>query len=131
MADDAGAFLLCSRQVTGDIDESDNRDAERVAKSNESRCFVGAIHIQAASQEQRLICDKSNRMAMESPKTGDQIAGPLRLQFEELVIIRKAADDTTHVIRLLRVFRNEILHVLDHSIRIVSGCDSRRVLECA
>ena len=68
---------------------------------------------------------------MESPKTGNQIAGPLWLQFEELVIIRKAADDSAHVIGLLRIFRNEILHVLDPSIRIVGGYDSWRNLECA
>ena len=129
MTDDAQALLLCSRQVAGNVDESDDRDIECVAEANEPGRFVGTIHIEASCQKHRLIGNKSHRSAVQPREAGHQIARPFRLQLEKIFAIDQPADDIAHIVGLLRIPRNEVFHIGDHSIRIVNGAGSRRSLK--
>src|SRR5262244_3490190 len=102
MADDAETFLFGSRQVAGNVHQSNDRNIECIAEPDESCRFVGTVHIQATGQKHRLIGDKASRSAVQPPEAGYQIAGPFRLQLEKIVAIDNPSYDMAHIVGLLR-----------------------------
>ena len=65
VADDTFLFLLLAGKKTGDVHQRDDWDIERVAKTDEARCFVRRIDVQAAGEEHRLVGHEADRRTVE------------------------------------------------------------------
>ena len=55
MLDDAELFLIAARQKPGDIDETDERDVECVAETDETGSFQRRLNIQCSGKHARVV----------------------------------------------------------------------------
>ena len=65
VADDATPFLVRSGKETGNVLKGQNRDVERVAKSDEASGFVAGIDVKAASEDLGLVRNHTDGVATE------------------------------------------------------------------
>ena len=64
MLDNAAEFLLRAGEKAGDILESNQRNIEGVAKTNEARTFDRRVDVENSGEKGRLIADDADRTAI-------------------------------------------------------------------
>ena len=64
-SDDAAVFLTRARKDSRSVDESDYRNVESIAESDESCSFVGSIDVKAACKDVWLVADDADRSAVD------------------------------------------------------------------
>ena len=100
MLDDAAEFLRSAWHEAGDINESNDRYIECIAKADKSCGLDTAFNVQTPSQNQRLIGNNTNSLSRHSCKTNQNIFSVVGLEFKEVSVIHS--------------FKNELLHVIWH-----------------
>ena len=112
MADDAAPLLLDAGQETGNIDQGDHRNVERIAGADETGALVRRVEIQRPSLHRRLVGDQTDHHPFDATKSDDQIGREIGVHFEEFVGIEQALDDPVHVHRFGRILGNQLIHRL-------------------
>ena len=128
VADDARVLLTDARQEARNIDEVDERDVERIAEADEACGLVGSVDVEAARHDVRLVRDDADGAAVEARETGDDVRREMLMHFVELAVVDDAADDVLHVVRCIRIVRNDRVQGLIHARRVVARLDDRRVV---
>ena len=81
-AHDAVPLLADAGQVAGDVDEHDQRHAERVAHPHEPGRLLRRRRVQAAAEAQRVVRDDADGPAAEPAERRDDVGRPARVQLE-------------------------------------------------
>ena len=81
-------LLLSSGHEAGDVFDEDQGDVVDVAETDESRALECGVDVDLAGGHRRVVRDESDDVAAKPPEGGDQVARPLRLEFEEFSIVR-------------------------------------------
>ena len=105
--DDPAEFLLGARQEAGDILESNQRNIESVAKTNEAGTFDGSVDIEDACENSWLIADDADRPSVKPRKAHNEVLCVVFVDFEEKSVVNDGMDSVLDVVRLLRIGRNE------------------------
>ena len=107
MADDTVIFLRVSRKEARNIFESNQRNVETVAETDETARLVAGINIEHSGKVGRLIGDDTYRTTCQTCKTNEDILGKIRHNFKEIAVVYHSLDDIFHIIRNIRVCRND------------------------
>ena len=89
------------------IFESNQRNVETVAETDETARLVAGINIEHSGKVGRLIGDDTYRTTCQSCKTDKDILGKVRHNFKEITVVHHSLDDIFHIIRNVRVCRND------------------------
>jgi hypothetical protein len=81
---------------------------EGVTESDEPCAFVGSIDVQHPGQAFWLIGNHSDGIAIQMHQSNHQVGCIFTLNFQEFRIIGNIFNYLQHIIRLLRVFRDQI-----------------------
>ena len=98
MSDHSSPLQILAGIKTRSIDESDDRNIERIAEGNESSRFLGGGNVECACQRHRLIGDNSNRVARHARKTSDDVGGPSCADFVVNSVVRQVSDHLADVV---------------------------------
>lgn len=98
MPDDSTVLLSRARQESGHIDESDERDVERIAEAHEAGRFDGCIDIETAGSDFRLIGDDADWLAVHASESDEDILGERGHDLAELSVIYYVVDDVEHIV---------------------------------
>ena len=107
MTNNATILLRCPRQESGHVHQSNNGNRKRITKSNEAGCFGGGLNIQTSGEDHRLIGNNTNRTAPHPSKAGQNIACIIGFKLKKITVINDFFNQLMHVVRLIRVVRNE------------------------
>ena len=107
VADDTVIFLRVSRKEARNIFESNQRNVETVAETDETARLVAGINIEHSGKVGRLIGDDTYRTTCQTCKTNEDILGKIRHNFKEIAVVYHSLDDIFHIIRNIRVCRND------------------------
>ena len=103
MADDTVVLLRISGKKSRHIFESNQRNVETVAETDEAACLVAGVNVENTGKVGRLIGDNTNRTACQTCKTDDDILCEVSHYFEEIAVIYYPFDDILHVVWYIRV----------------------------
>ena len=102
MPDDPSVLLVAPRQVARDVDERDDRDAERIAETDEPCCLDRRVDVDRAGQHLGLVPDDADHVSTEPAEADDDVRRKEGLHLEELAIVEDARHQLPHVVRLVR-----------------------------
>ena len=119
-------FLTCTGQESRNILYSKKRYVESITTSYKSCRFIRCIYIKTTCPEFRLICNNSNRGPIHSYKTCYHIFGIMRHDIVDHTIISNFDNNFIHIIRLVRIIRNNIIKLRNHPIYIIATLINRR-----
>ena len=105
--DDPAIFLGRAGQEAGDVDQGHDRDIERVAEAHETAGLDRAGNVQAAGQNHGLVGDDTDRVAFDPCEADDDIRRIVRLQFEEVALVRDLVDQFLDIVGLVRIRRHQ------------------------
>ena len=128
MTDDPAVLLVATREITGHVDEGEDRDAERVAKANEASGLDRRVDVDGAGKHFRLVADDSDSVAAQAAEPDDDVGGEERLDLEEFATVEHARDDPPHVVGLVRRFGHDGLQFRVGALQVVGGRHERRPL---
>ena len=109
MTNNAGVFLVDARQVTRKVDKGDKRDIECIAEADKPGSLVGRIDIKHAGQVNRLVGDKTDRLAVHAAITDNQVLGEVLLNLEEFRSVSNSPDHVAYVIGQLGINRHDLI----------------------
>ena len=128
MADDAAVLLVGARHEARDVDEGDQGDVERVAGAHEAGTLLGALDVEHAGQDLRLVADDADDVAVDAGEPAHQVHGPQAVVLEEVAVVDDRGDDLLHVVGLVGAGRDELADLGDEAVRVVAGVDAGRLL---
>ena len=128
VADNAAVFLIGPRQESRYVDEGDDGNIEAVAEADETSGFIRRINIQTASHNTWLVCDDTNAAAVETGKAADDIRSKVLMDFVEFTVIDERADYVLHVVRCIRIIRNNRIQALILTVRIITSINDRCII---
>ncbi len=102
MADDPAVLLVGAGQEAGHVDERHERHVERVARAHEPRRLLRRVDVERAREVGRLVADDADHVAVDAREPAHDVAGPQRVDLEELAVVDDLGDDLLHVVRLVR-----------------------------
>ena len=102
---DAVPLLADAGQVAGDVDEDDERQAERVTHPHEPRGLLTRRGVEAAGEPDRVVRDDADRPATEPAKCRDEVRRPARVQLDTGARVEQLVDERVHVVGPLVVVR--------------------------
>ncbi|MBA7522071.1 hypothetical protein ES705_14184 [subsurface metagenome] len=105
-------LLVCSRQITRQIDQGNNRDIKRIAVPYKSTCFIRRINIKNTGQHNWLVCNKTNGLSFHTAKSNNNITCPSFMYLEKIRIIRNRFYHITNIIWLFWIIRNNIFNFI-------------------
>ena len=91
MLDDPVMFLRGAGQEAGDIDEGDDRDVERIAEPHEPRGLLDALMSSTPASTIGWLATTPTVRAFDPAEPDDDIAGVVRLDFEEIALVQHLA----------------------------------------
>ena len=109
MTDDTIVFLRISRKESRNIFECNQRNIETVAKTDKTTCFVAGVDVKNAGKISRLIGYDTYRTTCHAGKADDDILCKVRHDFEEITVVYHAFDNVFHIIRYVRICRNDCI----------------------
>ena len=98
---DALPLLADAGQVAGDVDDDDERDAERVTHPHEARGLLGRGRVEAAAEAQRVVGDDADRAAAEATEGGDDVGRPALVQLDGGALVEQVLDERVDVVGAL------------------------------
>src|SRR5438876_9898181 len=128
VADDAAELLVRPRQEARDVDEGQEGDVEGVAKPHETRGLDRGRIVEGPGEDLRLVRDDPDRMARESGEADHDVAGPESVDLEPGAPVDNTLDHLEHVIRLVRLPRDDGGEVRIHPVRIVFRGEDGRIV---
>ena len=76
--------------------------SKAVAEADEARGLAcDAVDVEAAGQHQRLVGDDADRLALEPDEAGEDVAGEVLLDLEEIALVGELQDQLAHVVGLV------------------------------
>ena len=125
MADDATPFLHHAREEAGNVFDGQQGEVERVAGANEPSGFDGRIDVQTTGEHLRLVGDDAHGATAKAGEADDDV---LRVSVEELdkaSVVDDRFDDLHHVVRLVRVVRDDGFQIFRQPIGRIRGLFER------
>ena len=113
-------LLTCTRQETGNINKTYNRNIERIAETNETRSLAACINVKHTGIARRLVCNNTNALTVKACKTYNDVLCKLRLHLKELAVVSDSTYDLVHIVCHIRVFRNNLIQDILHTVYRVS-----------
>ena len=107
MTDDTIVFLCISRKESRNIFKGNQWDIETIAETDKTACFVTGINIENTGKISRLVRYDTYRTTCHTGKADNDILCKVRHHFEEITIVYNAFDNVFHVIRYVRIYRND------------------------
>lgn len=121
VANDAAVLLRAAREVAGNIDESEDGDVVAIAGSNEASGLHRSVNVEASSELLRLVRNNTDRAALETSKADDHVLGEGWHDLEEVAIIDEVVDDLVHIVREVRVERNQVVKGLFLAVAVIGS----------
>ena len=106
--DQADLLLLQTRQVTGRVHDEHQRHVVGVADADETGGLVRGVRVETTRQLHRLVGDHTDRPAVHTGETGDDVRSEVRQHLEEVLVIEDAGEHVGHVVTGVRVIRDDI-----------------------
>src|SRR5690606_27288617 len=97
-ADDTRPFLVCAGKVAGNVDESDDRDGERIAEAHEAARLLTRLDVQGSRHLRGLVGDDADRTSFDAAETDDDVRCEQRLNLDEVTIVDDMLDDRVNVV---------------------------------
>ena len=128
VVNDTCVLLSGSAEETRNINEGQNLDIECVAETYETCGFAACVAIKHTCQPARLVSDDTGRTAVETRETADHILGEVFVNLHEISVIHDGVDDLVHVVRFVRICRNDVVQVVVHAGDIIGALYERSLL---
>ena len=119
VVDDAGILLTRSAEETGNVNKRENLNVESIAETYETGCFAGCIAVKHTGEPVGLVGDDTCRATVETGETADDIFCVVFLNFHEVAVVHDSVDNIFHVIRFVRVVRNNLVEAVIYTCGIV------------
>src|SRR3954454_12306521 len=97
-ADDTVPLLRDTGEVTRNVDEHDQRQAEGVAHPHEPRSLLGTGRVEAATEGPRVVGDHAYAAATETPERRRDARRPARVQLDRGVAVEQPGDQWPDVV---------------------------------
>ena len=128
MADQAALLLLGPGHEAGHVDQGDERDLEGVAEAHEARRLAGGVDVQNAGQDLGLVGHDADGRTLHPGEAADDVLGVVRRNLEEIRLIHDLQDEFLHVVRLVRIGRDQgVERRLQPLCVVVALADGRRL----
>ncbi|MBA7673734.1 hypothetical protein ES703_81938 [subsurface metagenome] len=124
-SDKSPRLLIFRREEGGVILEVNQGDVKCIAESGKFRLLVGSINVHAASFVQRVTGYQPYCSAVETSKTGYDIARPVSPYLKEFTIVHYQGDNPIHVIGSLAVGGHYFHELLFPAIGVIPGVHYR------
>ena len=125
MLDNGVVFLTCSGKESGNVHQRNDRNVECVAETNEACCLAAGIYVQYTCVSCGLVGNDTYAATVEACETDDDVLGKLRLNLEELAVVRDGSDNLIHIVSLVGIVRNNlvkrVLHTVDGVVALHAG----------
>jgi hypothetical protein len=124
-ANNAAPLLVGARQITGDVDDGQNRNRERVAETNKTARLFTCFDVERAGHGAGLVGHNSDSATFNAGKADDDVGSKQWLDLEEVLVVDHALDDLVHVIRLIGGVGDDCVQALvgvgrfENDIRVV------------
>ena len=139
MIDDTCVLLSCSAKEARNVHEGQDLEArnvhegqdldiEGVAETNETRCFTACVAVQYSGKPRRLVSDDTGRTTIETSETADDVLRVILVNLHEITIVNNRVDDLMHVVRFVRISRNDVVQVVIHAGDVIGACNYRSFL---
>ena len=129
MADDPAPLLRRPREEARHVHEGDERQVERVARAHEARGLHGRVDVERARQRARVVRDDADGMPAEPREAAEDVLRPELVHLEELAVVDDPVDDVAHVVRLVRVLRDDRVELGVLAVDRVGGLEVGRRLD--
>ncbi len=117
---DAVPLLADAGQVAGNVDDHDQRDAERVTHADEACGLLRRGGVEAPAEPQRVVGDDADRATAEAAEGGDDVGRPALVQLDGGALVEQVLDQRVDVVgalgRLGQVLRE--VDVVDRGRRL-------------
>ena len=129
VGDDTAILLHASRQESRYVHQGQDRNVETVAETHETGCLAGCLDIQHAGVETRLVGDDTDGASSHAGKADNDVAGIQFMYFQELPVIDNCLDDFHHVVRQIRVVRNQAVQFVLQAVNRVVAYNHRSLFQ--
>ena len=129
MPDNAAVLLLGPRQKARHIHQSEQRDVESVAGTDEPGRLVRGVDIQAAGQHLGLVRDDTHAPSVQTDKAGEDVLGIVRLALEKFMPVGQGENDPLHIIGPVGVIGNHLVQGRILAVGVILGWVFRRWLQ--
>ena len=115
-----GVVLLPrTRQEARHIHQGHQRNVERITKTHETRPLAAGIAVEHACIALRLVGHHAHALPVEAGEAHNDILGIIGLHFKKLTIVHYRSDNFVHVIRLIRIVRNDFIEEILQTVNRV------------
>lgn len=121
VTNDTVVLLVGSRQETRHVHEGNNRDIEGIQEANEAGSLDGRINIQTAGKMAGVVGDDTDGAAIHATESAQNVGSILRHDLEERVLVDDLLDQSLHVVRQVRVVRDDITQTLFLTVARIRG----------
>ena len=129
MFDDAAILLIRTRQKSGDVFKSYERDIEAVAEADKPRALEGSVDIQCPGENCGLIGDNAYRASVQPGESYNDVLAVMLVHLEKIGVVNDVVDYIFHVIGEIGLIGNNLIQRQISPIDGVSTGLARRVLE--
>ena len=128
MTDHAVVLLLHAGQVTGAVDEGDDRERVHIADANEPADLVRGIDVQHARHHHRLVGHDAYRSAVQAGESDQRIGGKSLVDFQNRVGVKDFIEHLADIISFTVVLGNDGIQHLAHPVGRVVGEQDRGIV---
>ena len=101
-ANDSLPLLVCSRQISGNIDERDDGEAERVTKADKSGSLLARFNVERSRHFLRLVGNNPDRLTFDAGEPHKNVGREQGVYLKEGTFIHRVFNDVAHVVGLVR-----------------------------
>ena len=125
MSNDASPFLNNAWKETRNILEGNEWDVEGIAESDKSCSLDRGVDVQTTSEDIWLVSNHADATAVKTSKSNDDVFSIIWEQLEEFPIVNNFLNNTHHVVRSVRIVRDERFKLVVAAINWVFRRDVR------
>ena len=121
VADEPASLLVDGRQESGSVGEPEEGNIESVAEVDEAGHLVRRVDSETPALVLGIVGNNPDAVTVQPGKPGDQVAGPVPLDLEELPLVNYQGDQLVHVVGFQGVHRDEVDQLFFPSVRVIPG----------
>ena len=126
--DNTCIFLTGTAKEARYVYQSQDLNIEGIAETNETSCFTACVAVEHTCQPTRLVSDDTGRTTIETCETADDVLGIVFMNLHEVTVIDDGVDDLVHVVRFIRVSRNDVVQIVIHAGDVIGTLYERSLL---
>ena len=111
------------------VHEREDRDVEGVAEAHEAGGLLGGADVEHAGELRGLVAHDADRAPVQPREADDDVAREVLLHLEELAVVDEQVHHVAHVVRLVRVVRDDAVELRVLAVGVVARVHLRRQLE--